>query len=337
MNWANSLSGSVGQNIDTCVRVTRNVYPGWKATTKSAAGRAMAARHRHPSAEAAFADPQWIGDSYAALNSWSAFRPDPPGRKRYEEALQSSLPYIRQLTGECVLTFGPGNSATDPLCQAFQTFSSTLSSQPRGIRWVATSKALHFLLPDLVVPMDRNTGQALRFLDNGSGLDGLQIESLPDVYAFFRGIAQSAEGGNAGILRQLEQRITVQGAPRLGLARVVDFAVVGFWNHVWTQNALRTESPSEYASDQLLRNGQEPRTPETIDGWVLTREVAGYHAPVGFSGQRGIVIAIQEWTRGGKTRVWFELAAKPRKRSKRAPRADDRQWVEVDDVTFLAA
>lgn len=79
------------------------------------------------------------------------------------------------------------------------------------------SKVLYHLLPDLVVPMD-NQYTAPFFGRSGLPI-GLSKDFFVEAYSAFAAIA----AGQDHLLQELAQRCS----PRLGLGRVIDFAVVG--------------------------------------------------------------------------------------------------------------
>jgi hypothetical protein len=88
--------------------------------------------------------------------------------------------------------------------------------KPTNTKWVAVSKVLYLLLPDLVVPMD---GSTWRFLGRTSP-EGLREEGFRLAYSTFSKIAVEADR-KVGPLRDF---VAPQpGTVQLGLGRVVDF------------------------------------------------------------------------------------------------------------------
>jgi hypothetical protein len=93
--------------------------------------------------------------------------------------------------------------------------------KPTKRKWVAASKVLYLLLPDLVVPMDRSTWQ---FLGRRTIPEGLREQDFRLAYSTFSRIAVEADR-EVGPLRDLVP--PRPGTVRLGLGRVVDFAILG--------------------------------------------------------------------------------------------------------------
>jgi hypothetical protein len=93
--------------------------------------------------------------------------------------------------------------------------------------WVATSKTLYLLLPDLIVPMDNRFTKP--FL-HGWWPTRTDRDFLADVYWIFALIARVAGEPTLRQIAKLDSldRAPGENLPPLGMARVVDAGIVGF-------------------------------------------------------------------------------------------------------------
>jgi hypothetical protein len=146
-------------------------------------------------------------------------------------AFRSLRPEVRRLLDVTLLTYRPEQHLGDV---------ATLFVKLRGIKdvernWVATSKALYLLLPDLIPPMDNlftkpYLGQWPLGPNGRRGrCDEATIAFLEHAFAHFSGIARSANPTTLDRLANLRWHPdAAAGVPRFGLARVVDVAIAGF-------------------------------------------------------------------------------------------------------------
>ncbi len=122
---------------------------------------------------------------------------------------------------------------SDAIGDLFELFDALREIKPTMRKWVVTSKTLHHLLPDLIVPMDNQI--TAPFLGRGSLPSTFDPSSLIESYRAFVYLAKNATYGiGARRVRAAAQEVPYQvnGASeedcRIELARVVDFAVAGF-------------------------------------------------------------------------------------------------------------
>jgi len=105
--------------------------------------------------------------------------------------------------------------------------------KPTRRKWVVTSKMLHHMLPDLIVPMDNQ--MTAPFLGRGSLPATFEASFLVESSSVFVDLATNRRYGiGARRVRAAAQEVPYQAegaAPddcRIGVARVVDFAVAAF-------------------------------------------------------------------------------------------------------------
>jgi hypothetical protein len=115
----------------------------------------------------------------------------------------------------------------------FQLFDVVREVKPTRRKWVITSKMLHHLLPNLIVPMDNQ--MTAPFLGRGSLPATFEASFLVESSSAFVDLAKNRRYGiGARRVRAVAREVPYQvegAAPddcRIGVARVVDFAVAGF-------------------------------------------------------------------------------------------------------------
>jgi hypothetical protein len=326
------LASEIGKNIRKYAKAALRAYPGWIPGAGTTTGKAMNARWRLAGSAAAVANVNFLQASYQALMSWRAYRGVIFPQKLFGPALTAAQVPLGAGWGvqPTVLTYTP-ILINDPLFLAFSAFATNFKKSavppPMGPPWVPTSKSLHFLAPDLVVPMDgKNTRPVLSFVTGRASFPAMTAIDFCEIYSFFTGIAQAA---GPGIVARLANTLSPQGAPRMGLARVIDLAVVGCWVVSENLNAGLTISPAQFVAQELAAAPGNLGAPQLVNGSTLLKEVKGLCALVRRGRKRGIAIALQAWQgKTGNVVNYFELAAKP---------GDPRQWVKADSkVTFLA-
>jgi len=223
----------VGRHIGRYVRLI--VTPGWMPVSGSAHWEAMELRWNSPAPVRLLTDPAFADVARRSLNTWGAFRSRPsPSSEALLAAFRSLRPEVRRLLDVTLLTYRP---------EAHRDDLASLFVKIRGIKdvernWVATSKALYLLLPDLVPPMDNlftkpYLGQ-WPVGPNGrrGGLrraDEATTAFVEHSFAHFSGIARSANPATLDRLASLRWHPDAPpGVPRFGLARVVDVAIAGY-------------------------------------------------------------------------------------------------------------
>jgi hypothetical protein len=177
-------------------------------------GDALDRRRKLGSAEHATDDPTFVEASFKALQRFRAFRPKRVLRDTYREGLVRVRELLPVWEARNILEFDP-EADTRELIGLFAALKDVKLTRTK---WVATSKMLYHLLPDLVVPIDRGTA---RFLGASGVPPGLDPDWLACAYRVFTSIAR---GLGARRLGEYANRFRTP----LGLARVVDFGIQGF-------------------------------------------------------------------------------------------------------------
>jgi hypothetical protein len=164
----------------------------------------------------------------SSLRRWRAFRGARYDPGRFDNAMRSAAPLLHRWEGTSILTI-----AVNDVGDLHDLFAAVRDIKPTERKWVVTSKALHHLLPDLIVPMDNR--MTAPFLGRGSLPTAFDSAFLVEAYAaFLEVIRNPAFGVGARRIRAAGREVPypVAGSTptdnRVGLARVVDFAVAGF-------------------------------------------------------------------------------------------------------------
>ncbi len=163
----------------------------------------------------------------SSLRKWRAFRGARFDSKRVS-SLQSVAPLLSRWERTSILTIRERD--VDDL---FELFDAALEIKPTQRKWVVTSKTLHHLMPDLIAPMDNR--MTAPFLGMGSLPATFESSFLVESYAAFIDLARNRGYGiGARQVRAAWREVPygVGGASledcRIGLARVIDFAIAGF-------------------------------------------------------------------------------------------------------------
>lgn len=85
----------------------------------------------------------------SSLRKWRAFRGARFDPDRVSATLRSVAPLLRRWEGASILTI-----RAEEIEDLFRLFEAVRGIKPTRRKWVVTSKTLHHLLPDLIVPMD---------------------------------------------------------------------------------------------------------------------------------------------------------------------------------------
>ena len=163
-----------------------------------------------------------------SLRKWRAFRGARFDDGRFRKSLLAVAPMLPRWRGLSVLAIQPEDGQG-----LFELFDAVREVKPTKRKWVATSKLLHHLLPDLVVPMDNQI--TAPFLGRSALPATFEASFLQEAYSAFVGVATNRSHG-IGVARVREAAkqvpFPVSGVARedcrIGLARVVDFAIAGF-------------------------------------------------------------------------------------------------------------
>jgi hypothetical protein len=163
-----------------------------------------------------------------SLRRWRAFRGARYDGARLADSLKAVAPYLDRWKGTSILTI----RAKD-VPDLFELFDAVREIKPTNRKWVATSKALHHLLPDLIPPMDNEI--TAPFFGRDSLPVGFDQANLVDAYRAFVDVARNPRFGiGPRKVRAAGREVPypVVGSAlqdcRVGLARVVDFAIAGF-------------------------------------------------------------------------------------------------------------
>lgn|GEM_PF-5062245 len=287
------LASAIGRGAGTSLSAALAAHPTWCPTPTSTTGRAMTLRFQLGHPAAALANTTWITLAYGALKRWRAFRGIRGGvsRQQWEGALAAALPHIQRLGINTIHLYHP--ATRDALFTAFNAFANVF---PAGARpWVPISKSLHFLVPDLVVPVDtQHSESVLASLFDRAHWPQLTPHSFLQIYSFFAAVARAA----GPVLAGLSTRIT---PTKMGLGRVVDLSVVGCLDHpVVTIRA--------WISRQFARHGVAVTPPQIRGAWRLTTVVPNKMIALRVGGRQRLHLAseIQRWTSQGNTGVWFK-------------------------------
>ena len=177
---------------------------------------------------AALSSPAYVEALGSSLRRWGAFR----GARFEQERLSGSLKSVSLLLARweavSILTL-----RVEDVHDLFELFDAVRDIKPTRRKWVATSKTLHHLLPDLIVPMDNQ--MTAPFLGRGSLPATFESSFLVESYSAFVDLARNRTYGvGARRVREASREVPypVEGAIpqdcRVGLARVPDFAIAGF-------------------------------------------------------------------------------------------------------------
>ena len=159
-----------------------------------------------------------------SLRQWRAFRGARFDGRRLRRSLDRVAPLLGSWTGTSLLRLRRGEGH-----DLFELFDAVGEVKPTERKWVATSKLLYHLLPDLVVPMD-NLATA-PFLGRSQLPVAFEASFVEEAYAAF---VEVAGGIGAARIRNAANAVPfpVSGAARqdcrVGMARVVDFAIAGY-------------------------------------------------------------------------------------------------------------
>jgi len=176
---------------------------------------------------------------HRSLNRWKAFRGAALTDEHLASVLREAAPTLDGLRPVKIASL-----RLSGVPRLFDAFDALRDLRPSVRKWVATSKTLHHLLPDLVVPMDNMI--TAPFLGRATLPDRFDPEFLEETYAAFLGLRDAI--GRAR-LRAATRDVPspVPGARirerRLGIARVLDFAVAGYLSNHGSR-ALRDLRPS---------------------------------------------------------------------------------------------
>ena len=193
----------------------------WLPTDSSPHGQAMMLRWRAGSRPSRLLrDDSFTGVAFRGLRKWRAFRGARGGvsLERFQEVLAGiDGRTLDQMATIDIVSLHPEVDG-DQLLSILRELEDV---KPTNRKWVAASKVLYLLLPDLVVPMD---GSTWRFLGRVSP-EGLHEGDFRYAYSTFSRIAVEADR-EVGPLRDFVA--PPPGSVRLGLGRLVDFAILGW-------------------------------------------------------------------------------------------------------------
>jgi len=193
----------------------------WPDRTQVALSRILA---EAGSIEAAVERDDYVRSLRRSLNRWKAFRGAAVTDEHMARVLRAAAPTLDDLRPTRITSL---RSSRVP--RLFDAFDALRDLRPSARKWVATSKTLHHLLPDLVVPMDNLI--TAPYLGRSSLPERFDDEFLLETYTAFLGLRDAV---GVRRVREASRRVPfpVEGAsPRecsIGEARVVDFAIAGY-------------------------------------------------------------------------------------------------------------
>jgi len=161
---------------------------------------------------------------HRSLNRWKAFRGAALTDEHLARVLRGAAPVLDGVRGTNIATM-----RTSRVPRLFEAFDALRDLRPSVRKWVATSKTLHHLLPELVVPMDNMI--TAPFLGRATLPDRFDVEFLEETYAAFLGLRDAI---GVRRLRAAARQVPhpIPGASlrecRVGMARVIDFAIAGY-------------------------------------------------------------------------------------------------------------
>jgi hypothetical protein len=176
-------------------------------------------RRRQVAFEALSSDALFADYSYAALATWMGWR-DLVAFDQFQEALSEFVLAATDLTNTSILELD-GNTTEQITTRLADLFDTARLTTARSQTVVAPSKLLHFLLPNLVPPIDGRYTLKFLFGRNGAPSGYSNSELFRVAFAECVYIA----GRNAPSIHK-----AVEANPRLspGHAKVVDNAIIGF-------------------------------------------------------------------------------------------------------------
>jgi len=175
----------------------------------------------------ALATSAYIDALGASLRRWQAFRGVRFDAVRFADSLRTVAPLLSEWEGTTILTL-----RSSDVVELFGLFEALRDVKPTERKWVATSKTLHHLLPDLILPMDNLI--TAPFLGRSSLPASFDAAFLAEAYGAFIALGRDrAIGIGARRVRTAAREVPypVEGERRedcrVGLSRVLDFAIAG--------------------------------------------------------------------------------------------------------------
>jgi hypothetical protein len=163
-----------------------------------------------------------------SLVNWRAFRGVSIEPEHVATCLEGVVPLLGRWRGSTILSLHD-----DDYGDLFDLFDALRDLKPTQRKWVATSKTLHHLLPDLIVPMDNL--MTAPFLGLGALPVRFDAGFLAEAYGAFTQVALDKEDGiGSRRIRAAAREVPWQTAGashrdcQVGVARVIDFAIAGF-------------------------------------------------------------------------------------------------------------
>src|SRR4051812_15304836 len=226
--------GAVMAQRDRTAEVTAAFEWSWSSIRRSrgwwpsvAEVRCARLRREAGGATAALATGEFVESLGASLRRWQAFRGVAFDTDRFAASLRNVAPLLSRWEDTTTLTLRAAETA-----ELFELFEALRDIKPTERRWVATSKTLHHLLPDLILPMDNLI--TAPFLGRSSLPASFQAAFLADVYEAFIELGRDrAIGIGARRVRAAAREVPfpLEGERsddcRVGLSRVLDFAIAG--------------------------------------------------------------------------------------------------------------
>jgi len=184
--------------------------------------RTLENRRKHRSAVDALHDPEFCDALYATLTAWGLHRMG-PGKAKLLDLPTIRGSFVRNADRihalESLRLSDFGSMDIDLVTKRVWAVLCDLEVTKAKAFLVANTKALHYLLPALVPPVDRQ--YTLNFFFGAASIDGREETAFGVMYPLFHEIAKS----KAGVI----QRWIRRKGWHTSESKIVDNAIVGYW------------------------------------------------------------------------------------------------------------
>lgn len=211
------LVNSFGQCVDAFER--SSAFPGPSLYFHE---RALEQRRQHQDVESLLADELFFEYVYAVLPAWGMHRMGPQAAKvgEFGDFVGSFRALASELTGlwsRRIVEVSESDAAET--AQAVWRVITRLQVSTSGTRIVAGSKALHYVLPDLVPPIDRQ--YTFRFFTGQKAVYGGEERAFMEWFPLLCEIGRRRSDEIAAVVER-------RGFMATGPAKVIDKAIMGF-------------------------------------------------------------------------------------------------------------
>ena len=196
-------------------------HADWWPGAASKTGQALARVRELGAASRAVTDEAWLSAAYGSLQRWQAFRGVRGGVP--EAQFRAVVGGLEDLVAS-VEPWTISNVTGDGTARLYELFVAVAQIKPSASKWVASSKTLYHLLPELVVPMDGVITAG--FLRRSSLPAGLERPFFVRFYEDVSGVARTLGADRLEALSRANP-FAPGDSIRIGQARVIDFAMAG--------------------------------------------------------------------------------------------------------------